>query len=87
MSLLRAPILNDIAFITAVTEAEYNAEIDSTNDTPNLALTSKLWCVFCDNFRKMDRIITASHWNNWNLAKAPVIWTWLNHYISRRYVI
>ena len=45
MSLLRAPILNDIAFITAVTEAEYNAEIESTNDTPNLALTSKLYGV------------------------------------------
>ena len=33
MSLLRAPILKDIAFITAVTEAEYNAEIESTKNT------------------------------------------------------
>ena len=30
--------------------AEYKSEIESTKDTPYLALTGELWCVFCEKF-------------------------------------
>ena len=49
MPLKRGP--KDVAYTTVVTGAEYKSEIGSTEDTPYLALTGELWCVFCENVR------------------------------------
>ena len=46
------PIWQDIAYITAVTDAEYKSQCDPTKDTPYLALTGELWGVFCEDFKE-----------------------------------
>ena len=40
-------ILYDITQMITGTEAEYQSDAGSTNDTPYLALTGTLWDVFC----------------------------------------
>ena len=52
----------DIAYITVVTGAEYESEIESTKDTPYL--TSKLWFVFCENFEE-----------NWPCYNGTALWS------------
>ena len=53
--------------MTAVTWAEYESEIESTKDTPYIALMGKLLCVFCDSFEanwlryKLHWVIRTSH--------------------------
>ena len=47
MPLLRVPVQHGIAYITAVTEAEYESEFEPTKD--NSYLTCKLWDVFCED--------------------------------------
>ena len=37
------------------------SDIRITTDTPNLALTGELWGVYCEDFGKIDRFITAPH--------------------------
>ena len=41
---------NDFALSTTATEAECASELTITKDIPYLALTGKLWDVYCDNF-------------------------------------
>ena len=41
---------HDIAYSTLVTEAEHAWEFVFTTDTPYLALTGKLWGVYCEEF-------------------------------------
>ena len=36
--------------MTAMAEVEYKSEFESTEDTSYLALTVKLWGVFCEDF-------------------------------------
>ena len=37
---------------TPVIEAEHKSELSSTENTPYLALTGKLWVVYCEDFRE-----------------------------------
>ena len=41
---------NRILHISLQWRVEYESEIESTKDTPYLALTGELWCIFCENF-------------------------------------
>ena len=61
--LSRGPISHDIAYITAVTEAEYKSWFEPTKSIPYLALTGELyiWDVFVKIFEKTDCVITALH--------------------------
>ena len=47
---LGIPVKQDISYITAETEAKYQADAEYTNDTPYLALTGELCSVFCEYF-------------------------------------
>ena len=53
--------LYDIAFIAAVTEAEYKSKFGPTKYTPYLALTGEPWDVFVRILERIDRVITATH--------------------------
>ena len=51
-------ILQEFILIITGTEEEYQSDAKSTKDTPYLALTGKLWGVFCE---KIDHVIMAPH--------------------------
>ena len=52
MPLKHGPIWYDIAYITAVIQAEYKSEFETTKDSPYLTLTGQLWGVFCEDFQE-----------------------------------
>ena len=45
-------IWHDIAYTTAVTNAEYKSECEPTKDTTYLALMVEVWGVFCRDFQE-----------------------------------
>ena len=52
-------IYHDITYINAVIKAEYKSEFEVTKDTPYLALIDEIWGVFCEDLKKIDRVIMA----------------------------
>ena len=44
------------------TEAEYQSDAESTNDTPYLALTGELWGVYCEYLRENWRQSAVNLW-------------------------
>ena len=65
------PIWHDSAYISAVTEAEYESQFEPTKYIPYLALTGELWNVFCEDLGKnwLRYNGTALYWNE---AQNPV---------------
>ena len=49
-----------------MTMAERKSNIRLTKDTPYLALMGELWGVFCEDFEKIDRVITGNATDSWN---------------------
>ena len=47
---------NDIAYITAMTEAEYKSRFHPTKITPYLGPMGKLWSVSCEGLEKNDLV-------------------------------
>ena len=47
--------------VVAVNDVEYRSEFTYTKGTPYLALPGELWGVFCEDFGKMYRVITAPY--------------------------
>ena len=46
---------------TTMTAAELQSTFKFTTDTPYVALTGKLWGVYCEDVGETDRVITAPH--------------------------
>ena len=49
-------------YYTAMTAAERKSDLKLTTDTPYLALTGQLWCVYFGIWEKIDHVITAPHY-------------------------
>ena len=50
-----------------MTRAQYKSEIKPTKDTPYLALTGELWCIFCQNY--------GENWPSYN--STALYWTFV----------
>ena len=73
-------------YITTVMEAEYKPEIESTKDTPYLALMRELWWVFCENFGETAPHRTHQWTSSYELCWFIQSWTHCNKIVSVHFV-
>ena len=68
---------HDVPYSTAVPEVEHQSQVNSlTSDTPYLALTGKLWGIYC--MKKIYNVTMALHYN-----MSPAITSLLMHTVHR----